>query len=423
MDHTFLDRVSNKALGELLIEKGFISKEQCQEGLLWSKQKGLRLGEALVSLGYVSYDTLSYILGEQFGVRPIELHPDMVDAALVKCFPIELLRHHNMLPLMEVGGELTVVVSDPTDLDGLHALSALMQTHRISTQLGDPEQIRHCLSLPRITGGLHENSSRDRRNPAAGAELTTRLLNLAIASPASDVFICASNGKARAYSVDANGMASELLTFEASLLGAVMERLTRYCTPIVGTGGRALTWTNGTGDDERKVVVTTWAGLSSQWIRLRPLMRMECSPGPTEDDQFSIVAYDDPQQLARHLLPLMECAPATLLLQECIRVYFPGVFAFPSALVDVAALTASLTPRRVIFDHPVPLEQVLRVLTATSHPPAITMSAPVVSRRISPDAQAFLKEFKARVLRCVAGRDQPVRMSAEDAKHVFGGSL
>src|SRR5690349_5100374 len=115
MAGAFLDRVSNKALGQLLVEKGALTSAQVEEALNVSKAEGIRLGEALVSLGYISRDALGYAIGEQYGLKPMELHPSMVDPELVSQFDPDLLRNHLMLPLIQIGDELVVVVSDPND--------------------------------------------------------------------------------------------------------------------------------------------------------------------------------------------------------------------------------------------------------------------------------------------------------------------
>ena len=45
---------SLRLLGDLLVEKGKINKEQLAEALEYQKQKGVRLGSALAELGYIT---------------------------------------------------------------------------------------------------------------------------------------------------------------------------------------------------------------------------------------------------------------------------------------------------------------------------------------------------------------------------------
>src|SRR5688500_18811447 len=106
MPGRFLDRVSNKALGEMLIEKGTLSTTQVDEALQVSREKGIRLGEALVLLGYITRDALGYAIGEQYGLQPMELQPSMIDHELISRFDHNLLSAHSMLPLIEIGDQM-----------------------------------------------------------------------------------------------------------------------------------------------------------------------------------------------------------------------------------------------------------------------------------------------------------------------------
>lgn len=55
-------------LGELLVERGLLSKAQLDLALAERQRTGLRLGEVLVSLGYVSEAALASTLLEQIGL-------------------------------------------------------------------------------------------------------------------------------------------------------------------------------------------------------------------------------------------------------------------------------------------------------------------------------------------------------------------
>ncbi len=154
MANTYLDRVENKALGEMLVEKGALREEQVTEALDYARERGIRLGEALVQMGYIGTDALSYTIAEQYGQRPMELHPSMVDRRLVAQFDPDLLRRHHMLPLIELGEDLVIVVADPHDQAGLDAMSAVRPELKIVPQLAGESQIRRCLDaiLPPDTG-------------------------------------------------------------------------------------------------------------------------------------------------------------------------------------------------------------------------------------------------------------------------------
>ena len=65
-------------LGELLVERGLLSTVQLEPALSEQRRTGLRLGEVLVSMGYVSETALARMLLEQVGLTvPPEPEPQV----------------------------------------------------------------------------------------------------------------------------------------------------------------------------------------------------------------------------------------------------------------------------------------------------------------------------------------------------------
>lgn len=60
-----LKKITDKQLGELLIERDLISKEQLDRALVVQKEKGGLIGEILVVLGYVKEADITFALDRQ----------------------------------------------------------------------------------------------------------------------------------------------------------------------------------------------------------------------------------------------------------------------------------------------------------------------------------------------------------------------
>ena len=60
-------------LGDLLVKSKLITGEQLQEALREVQSSGMKLGESLVKLGYISEDDITEMLSAQFGVPSINL--------------------------------------------------------------------------------------------------------------------------------------------------------------------------------------------------------------------------------------------------------------------------------------------------------------------------------------------------------------
>ena len=168
----YFDRMNPKTLGLLLQESGIITPEQCEAGLEHGRRHGIKLGEALVALGFARPEEITHVLGHQFGLKPLDLTVEMVDADLVKRFPAELLQRHCMLPLVSHGQWLVVAVRDPNDSEGLEQLARLAPGLRLAAQIADARQIRLCLAQAwgmAATGGVSGQTGDWREENAGGA--------------------------------------------------------------------------------------------------------------------------------------------------------------------------------------------------------------------------------------------------------------
>ena len=60
-------------LGDLLVSAGAISEEELMEALSKQKELGMKLGQTLVQLDYISQDILNATLQQQLGIEFISL--------------------------------------------------------------------------------------------------------------------------------------------------------------------------------------------------------------------------------------------------------------------------------------------------------------------------------------------------------------
>ncbi|HEX6632202.1 MAG TPA: ATPase, T2SS/T4P/T4SS family [Gemmatimonadaceae bacterium] len=103
-------------LGDLLLEEGLCTPEQMQRALAEGKESGLRVGSALVKLGFVTEMDLTRMLARHFRMPAVDLSRFTVDPRVGKLVPGELAHKHNVLPLKREGRTLTVAMADPTNL-------------------------------------------------------------------------------------------------------------------------------------------------------------------------------------------------------------------------------------------------------------------------------------------------------------------
>jgi len=105
-----------RLLGEILMDKGLISEEQIRQALRHQQEKGMRIGEALVELGYVDGEDVTYALAEQFDFEVVDLQAEKIPIEAIEAIPKSVSKQHNVVPIGKEDGRLTVAIADPLDL-------------------------------------------------------------------------------------------------------------------------------------------------------------------------------------------------------------------------------------------------------------------------------------------------------------------
>ncbi|MDQ7800323.1 MAG: hypothetical protein QN188_02080 [Armatimonadota bacterium] len=105
----------HRPLGEILLQARVISPQQLEQAVTFQLQHGIRLGEALVRLGFATEDDVAWALSTQLGLPYVHLRPDMVDPEALQLLPVDTQRRLGVLPLLAGQGELAVALADPTD--------------------------------------------------------------------------------------------------------------------------------------------------------------------------------------------------------------------------------------------------------------------------------------------------------------------
>lgn len=107
-------------LGDLLISQGIITEEQLQRGLELQKEKGCKLGEALVEGNIVSEETIVKTLGEQLHLAYVDLANAKIEDEILNLVPSALLKKHMMIPFEYAADNpnvIRVAMVDPLDIE------------------------------------------------------------------------------------------------------------------------------------------------------------------------------------------------------------------------------------------------------------------------------------------------------------------
>ena len=106
----------NDRIGELLVQKNFLSQDQLERAKEETRVSGNRLGLELTKLGYIKEDDLAEVISNQYGVPSIALDDFAIDPEVIKLIPEDVAMKHTILPVNRAGSTLIVAMSDPSNI-------------------------------------------------------------------------------------------------------------------------------------------------------------------------------------------------------------------------------------------------------------------------------------------------------------------
>lgn len=136
---------TKQMLGELLVEEGILTKHRLDQALAEHKKTGQRLGEVLMTRGWLSPIQLYDVLAYQMGLDSLDLKakpPKPVYARLISQSVAKRLR---ALPVSDYGHQLVVAMADPLDMRAIDDLQTITG-RSVRPMLANPEQLEDAIS-------------------------------------------------------------------------------------------------------------------------------------------------------------------------------------------------------------------------------------------------------------------------------------
>ena len=196
-------------IGDLLLDRGLLSLPELET--LRAQANGKRVDQVAVEQGLLTEEQALRALGDELGMRFVELNDFPVDRELLAKFPTTAIFRHSLLPLRHHNGRVEIATADPFDLESLDELSSLsgfrlepVLTRRddlvrlikehlgvggdtineLVAQRGDDVDAEYLAEIARADGELAEMAQ-----AASVIRLVNELLLEALAQAASDVHI------------------------------------------------------------------------------------------------------------------------------------------------------------------------------------------------------------------------------------------
>jgi len=233
-----------------LLNKGLINKEQLDKAQDVQAKESIKLEEALVKLGFLTYSEIVQFFSSQYELPVIDLDKTTISPEIINLIPAQLVKKHHLLPVSKDNGVITIAVSSPPDLGFIDNLRFMFNAD-FKCVLATPENIKRAINKyyelePTETVGTLLKELKVRESPATAAEieqiekpqveakgmedegpiiqLVSLIINKAIASRASDIHVEPLSNRLRVrYRVD--GVCQEADVLPKQLQDSIISRI------------------------------------------------------------------------------------------------------------------------------------------------------------------------------------------------------
>jgi type IV pilus assembly protein PilB len=110
---------------ELLIKNKLLTEENLNSALQFQKEKGGRLSDILVRLGYVKDEDLISSLSQEFSIPTMSLSKFKIDPEVTKLISPEVARLYQIVPVSKIGDTLTIAMVDPLNILAIDEIKSL----------------------------------------------------------------------------------------------------------------------------------------------------------------------------------------------------------------------------------------------------------------------------------------------------------
>jgi type IV pilus assembly protein PilB len=144
-----------RRIGQVLVDLGFLDEDQLWEVLEEAKNTAQPVGQAAVSRGLINEDQLLQALGEQHGLKIVNLQEVKPQPEALQLVPETMANVYKIVPLSFKDKVLTIAIGDPNNLAALDDLRNLLNITEVQAYLTMPQAITEALG--KIYAGKEES--------------------------------------------------------------------------------------------------------------------------------------------------------------------------------------------------------------------------------------------------------------------------
>ena len=135
-------------IGDLLVEMGFIGRDQLETAVVESKKTKALLGDVLLRLDWVTQEQLNMALAVQSGAQRLDTAQAEleIDEELIREIPESFINSHGVFPFARDNGTIKVATANPFDVLARDQL-ARMTGCRIAAYVAPKEWVANAIEL------------------------------------------------------------------------------------------------------------------------------------------------------------------------------------------------------------------------------------------------------------------------------------
>ena len=174
-----------KRLGDRLLEDGMITEDQLKQGLARQSTSGEFLGEAVVSLGYITPGQIGPYMEEVTGFPFFDLAEQRIDDEVAQIIPETVCVSRRVIPFRVVKGRVHVAMADPLNLSIVDEIRSSID-QPVVPYLAFPNDVEE--AIRRAFGGKTKAQAvleemRDESERVAASETIEQLIGMAEDAP------------------------------------------------------------------------------------------------------------------------------------------------------------------------------------------------------------------------------------------------
>ena len=301
-------------VGDLLVQRGFITEEQLTDALEeQSKTKG-KLGQVLIDMGFISEEQFAGVICAQLGIESVDLKEFKPDPQLIELIGEDVLRRDELLPIgydENNFNALKVAMSDPMNLGAIDDVqlvtgmevtpyyASLTQINMHLDKLFGKKQAMEALEQFQAEhadelAGDEDEGEDESISDAPIVKIVRSMLQEAVRMGSSDVHIEALEKEVRVrYRVD--GVLQIIATYNLNTLAAIVARIKIISGLDISEkrkpqDGRLTEIVDGEEYDVRVSILPTVYGE-------KVVMRLTKKKGLTKEKKYLGLYPDDEQRL------------------------------------------------------------------------------------------------------------------------------